>query len=268
MGALIRLDERSFWRSSLLQGLNFVVHGVSTREGGVSKSPFASLNVGLHVGDLREDVLCNRAIVLKYFGFFPTETVCCEQVHGTAVREVSRADAGRGAFNHEETIQGVDALITSTSNLALMGYFADCTPIFFADAEGKWVGLAHAGWRGTLHGIARNVVKELEERGVSSERLYVALGPRIGPCCYEVGDDLALAFREKFGSQVVHRSGRDRPTVDMAAANVHLLKELGVRKECIDIADECTACHTKRYFSHRAEGPITGRMAAIIALSR
>lgn len=267
LSGFIRRKLGGLWRSSLIDTIGPVVHGVSTRHGGVSQTPFDSLNVGLHVGDLREDVLCNRAILLKSVGFSPLDAVCAEQVHGTEVQEVTPGQAGAGVFDYATAIPGVDAMITSASGLVLMGYFADCTPILIAHKSGRWVGLAHAGWRGTLGAVAAKAVKELQSRGVSPQDLCIALGPRIQSCCYEIGDDLVRRFASAFGENVLGTSKHGRPTLDLAAANVHQLISAGVSESDIDVADECTACRHDVYFSHRVHGPRTGRMAAIIALS-
>lgn len=267
MSGVEEVNGLAFWRSSLLNGVNGVVHGVSTRRGGISRRPFASLNAGLHVGDLQEDVLCNRAILLKALGFGLNESVCAEQVHGAKVEEVTLDDVGKGAFRYETAVPGADGLITSARRVVLMGYFADCVPILIADRQGRWVGLGHAGWRGTLEGVASNLVEALRTRGVPVSDMYVALGPAIGVCCYEVSEDLAHRFVESFGPQVVKRSATGSPVLDLVAANVHALQREGLGIKQIQMAQECTACHTDRFFSHRKEGPTTGRMAAVVALS-
>ena len=257
-----------FWRSELLARVPGVVHGVTRRGGGVSGPPYASLNLGLHVGDREESVRHNRRLALTALGLEPGRAVCAEQVHGADVAVVTQADAGRGAYEYAGAVRGVDALITRAAHTPLLGCFADCLPILIAHRSGDIVALAHAGWKGTLAGIARNVVGRLRALGAPPEDLVVALGPGIRPCCYEVGDDLAERFLAAFGQAVVGRARSGRPSLDLVAANRALLAEAGVPVDRIDLSPECTACRTDRYFSHRAEGGTTGRIGAVIAIVR
>lgn len=259
-------ERCSYWQSPLLKPLDGrVVHGVTRRGGGVSLKPFSSLNLGLHVGDQEERVLRNREIALSSLGLSPANTVCAEQVHGVRVLDVGREEAGAGAYRYERALKGVDALITCASGIALLGYFADCIPIIIADVRGRWVGMAHAGWKGSLGRISQNVITALDERGVPPSELYVALGPGIRVCCYEVSEDLAEQFRRVFGPKALRWDETGRPFLDLVAINVQTLLDAGVPEHHIDVSGDCTACRTDLYFSHRIEGPRTGRMAAIVA---
>src|SRR5690606_24766078 len=121
---------------------------------------------------------------------------------------------------------------------------------------------------GTLAGIAANVVDRfVRAHGGDPRDLVVALGPSIRPCCYEVSAELAERFRLAFGAQAVARARSGKPAVDLVAANVALLEEKGIHPSQIEIAPDCTACRTDLYFSHRAEGPRTGRIGAVIAIT-
>lgn len=241
-------------------------HGVFARNGGVSRPPFATLNLGLHTGDDAHAVVANRKAALATLGLSLDDAVAAEQVHGERVAEVGASHRGMGAFEYASAVRGVDALITSAKGVALFGYFADCLPVLISDRQGAWIGLAHAGWKGSVLGIASNAVRALKSRGVGAERLRVALGPCIGPCCYEVGDEVALAFQERYGDSVVKRTRSGKRSVDLTLANTLALIAEGVAPDSIIQSRLCTACRTDLFFSHRVEGPQTGRIAAVIAL--
>lgn len=257
-----------FWRSTLLSTVPGVVHAVTRRRGGVSQPPFATLNVGLHVGDRKEDVIANRRRVLGALGFPLERVVAGEQVHGAQVADVSEADVGKGAFSYTDAVPGVDALVTASPAVPLLGYFADCLPLLFAHRRGGWIACAHAGWKGTLAGVAAGVVDRfVHEYGGDPGDLVVALGPSIRPCCYEVSVELAERFHRAFGAAALGRARSGKLSVDLVAANVALLQRKGISSGQIDISPECTACRTDLYFSHRVEGPRTGRIGAVIAIT-
>lgn len=252
------------WKSELLSQATGVVHGVSTRLGGVSGVPFATLNMGFHTGDRPEAVIENRRRFLARLGTAPEASVWGEQVHGAEVTFVGSEHAGRGAYRYTDAIPGVDGLVTTTPGLVLAAAFADCVPVLLADREGKAVAVAHAGWRGTLAGVALRCVEILRAAGVASRRLLVAIGPSIRSCCYEVSEELAGRFERAIGPEAVKRTRRATPALALAEANRMLLIEAGVPPEAIEISTLCTACRTDLFFSHRAEHGATGRLAAVV----
>lgn len=242
-----------------------IPHGVTTRHGGVSEAPYASLNLGLHVNDDPARVLENRRRCCRALGFNLTDWVSGEQVHGAEVAVVGLAHKGRGALRHADSLPGIDGMITREPGILLAGYFADCVPLLFVNSQSTVVGLAHAGWRGTFAGIARRMVHALDDSfRVAPQDLRVWIGPSIGPCCYQVDAHLAARFRSAWGHHVVTDGSR----LDLWAANLLQLEKEGVPTKQIATARTCTMCHTERFFSHRALGPATGRMAAFIGLAR
>ena len=174
------------------------------------------------------------------------------QVHGTAV---VRVDA-----SWQDTPEG-DAQITDRPGVALMTLHADCPPVYLVDCEHHAVGLVHSGWRGTLANIARQAVQAMEQAfGTRREALLACIGPGIGPCCFEVGMDIA----EQFTERGVHRLGPNgRPMLDLWRIIQADLTAMGV---CASIAGECTCCQPERYFSHRRQGTERGTMAAFISM--
>jgi len=252
------------------------IHGISARLGGVSQTPYASLNMGLHVGDDPAAVRENRQRFLAMLGLKAARICTPEQVHGDVIDRVGTAEMGRGALEYADAIKGCDALITNEPGVPLMLCFADCTPILFIDPVHHAVGIAHGGWKGTVSRIAAKTVQRLaDEFGTQPEDLLVGIGPSIGPECFEVGEEVADAFRDTFGAyeQVIISYGdnlpdgeRPRPHVNLWEANRVQLLEAGVPAANIDVAGVCTCCQNKWYFSYRAEQGRTGRLAAVIAL--
>ncbi|GAB4451399.1 MAG: peptidoglycan editing factor PgeF [Armatimonadaceae bacterium] len=244
-----------FWTAENLTRFPWLAHGVTARTGGVSVPPYKSLNLGAHVGDDPESVQQNRRIVAEAMGFRPEAMVCSEQVHGTAVAVVTGP--------HSDPIPQTDALITNTPGLLLTLFFADCLPVLFVASEQRAIGLAHAGWRGLAGGVLENTVERLiRNYGATVETLQVAIGPGIGPCCFEVGDEVAAVFPE----DVARKSDRGKPRVNLPAAARRRLVALGIPAGNVLHAEACTSCLPERYFSHRRDSGKTGRMAALLGI--
>lgn len=248
------------------------VHGVSGRRGGVSRGQWSSLDLGLHVCDNPEDVIENRRRYLGALGLDAARLVTPEQVHGIHVERVGLAEAGKGAEAYADAIPRTDALITNVPNLPLLLCFADCTPILFLDPVHKAVGIAHGGWKGTVNRIGYKTVRRMQEEfGTQPRELLTAIGPSIGPCCYEIGPEVEAKFREAFPgheAELFPEKSADtgKPHLSLWAANRIQLEEAGVLPEHIDEAQTCTSCHHDMFFSHRADAGKTGRLAAVIAL--
>jgi YfiH family protein len=238
-----------------------VVHGMFTRLGGHSRPPWESLNTGHTVGDAPMAVSANHRAICEALGVVVGRVVSPHQVHGARVAAVGLADCG-------QVIAGTDALITNAPGVALMLRFADCTPIWLYDSRLRAVGLVHAGWRGTVSDVAGATVRAMQACFGSRPRdLVAAIGPSIGPCCYEVGADVAQAVERAFGHEgapFLEPQAAGKWHLDMWAANRQCLARAGVRQ--VEVARMCTACHTEEWFSHRAERGQTGRMGALIAL--
>lgn len=246
-----------------------VRHGFTTRVGGTSEAPCASLNMALHVGDNPASVLANRALACQALGINPDELVSGEQVHGDRVTVVADGDKGRGARLLEESLPETDALITATPGVPLASYYADCVPLFLFDPVKQVVALAHAGWKGTAAKIGLKTVQKMAEVfAVDPADCLAGIGPSIGPCCYEVSGQVAGLFSGIFSRPVLSEtlpSGKRR--LDLWQANYYTLLEAGLPERNITIAGVCTACHNDLFFSYRAEEGVTGRMASLIMLS-
>lgn len=237
-----------------------LVHGCFTRLGGVSQAPWQSLNTGHTVGDNLDLVRENHDRICKVLDIQRSDMVSPHQVHSAVVRAVDGRHRG-------QVCEQTDALVTDTPGLYLMLRFADCVPVLFYDPVRRAVGLAHAGWRGTVAGIARATVQSMVETyGCRPHDILAGIGASIGPCCYEVGEEVADAVREAFpgAPSLLLRRASGRWHFDLWAANAYPLAQAGLVS--VEISGLCTACRTDEWFSHRAEQGRTGRLGVVIGL--
>ncbi|MDD4346190.1 MAG: peptidoglycan editing factor PgeF [Desulfitobacteriaceae bacterium] len=240
--------------------------GFSSRQGGVSDIPYKSLNLGLHVQDKPENVLEDRKLLLSELGAAWSDFALGEQVHGTNVAWVGEENGGRGLCNLDTVVQNIDGLLTQ-SLTGLMAMFADCVPVYFYHPVIKAVGIAHAGWKGTLGKICIRVLQELFQAGGKIEDCLIALGPSIGPCCYRIDQALAERFKSEFMQNCfLTPLGPGQFSLDLRKANRSLLIKAGVKPDNIWTTLACTACNSEDFFSYRRDGGITGRMAGWIRL--
>lgn len=243
-----------------------VVHGFTTRLGGVSEGAFESLNLGVNRGDEPERVAENFRRVKAALGI---DKLCfTHQIHESAVRYVTGADA-REAL--DPTPPDCDGLVTDEEGLGLIIFIADCAPILLCDPERHVVAAAHAGWRGTVADIAGKAVKAMVELGCSPENIRAAIGPCISRCCFETGPEVPKAVQDVLGRQAreyIDGPRGDRFYVDLKGVNRALLIRAGLRPENIGVSDECTVCKSEKYWSHRVAGARRGSQAAIIVNRR
>ncbi len=238
-----------------------VVHGVFTRRGGVSPAPWESLNVGATVGDDRQRVFENRTRSFEALGRHLDSLFDVWQVHSA---DAVFAEAPRPP---EVDHQKADIIFTDNPGVTLYMRFADCVPILLHDPQKGVVGIAHAGWLGTVRGAARSAVRAMVERyGSNPQDIQAAIGPSIGVDHYRVGSDVISLVRKAFGAEAGQLiEMRDGQTyLDLWSANRLQLEQAGVRQ--IEVAGICTACHLEDWYSHRAEKGATGRFGALIAL--
>jgi polyphenol oxidase len=277
-------------RAPSLTHLPWLVHGFSTRPGGVSTCYGGrTLNLGFTQHDGKENVERNRASFLEELGAKTEDgrvwpVVQMKQVHSSLVHRVSVAS--------HELLAG-DGLITSTAGLLLAVKAADCVPVLVADVKRRAVGAFHAGWRGTAARVVEKGIGEMQRQFGSAPRdLHAVIGPSIRRCCYQVGAEVRAEFESQFSyadelfeevfdanalhvrypllflNQRAPGHGEFGPEIhlDLIEANQRQLQDAGVRDEHIIVIDGCTACDTARFFSHRAESGQTGRMMAVIGI--
>jgi YfiH family protein len=251
-----------YYQFANLSGRAGLAHGIFTRLGGHSPPPWDSLNTGHSVGDDPEVVEANRALMYEALGVCREDVVTPHQVHSRIVCVVDERDRG-------QVLSETDALVTATPGVMLMLRFADCVPILLYDPVRRAAGLAHAGWRGTVANMAGAAVQTMvDELGCCSENLMAGIGPSIGPCCYEVGADVAEAASSAFpgADDLLEPRSNGRWHLDLWAVNRRQLTAAGVQR--VEVAGVCTACRTDEWFSHRAERGRTGRLGALIGLRK
>jgi YfiH family protein len=218
------------------------VVGFTTRTGGVSEGPYASLNLGRLSGDLAEHVDENRRRACEALGADVEKLGLNNQVHSALVIRAATRQRGKRA----------DGLWTDEPEVPIIAMSADCLPIALVRTEGApAVAVLHAGWKGLLAGI---VARGVDALGGGAKA--AAIGPAIGPCCYEVGEDVAGPYRERFGDDVMH--GRN---LDLWTSAERALRAAGVER--IDRFDRCTSCEPEMFFSHRRDRGVTGRQGVI-----
>ncbi|MCO6450676.1 MAG: peptidoglycan editing factor PgeF [Caldilineales bacterium] len=236
-------------------------HAVLTRRGGVSPAPWDSLNLGWTVGDPQENIEANYELWSQAFGLKRADLTTTWQVHG---KHIILTDAE----NRNGSLGKADGLVTKTAGIPLVQRFADCTPIFLYDPVRHACGIAHAGWQGTVNRCAEAAVQAMQRHfGSEPADLLGGIGPAIGPCCYEVGLEVADAIRQtQTDPDRLLRPG-PRPAsfyLDLWEANAVQLRDAGVRQ--IEVAELCTSCHRDTFFSHRGDKGKSGRFGAFIVL--
>lgn len=238
-----------------------VLNAVFTRQGGISPEPWSSLNLSISVGDDTARVAENRIHAFNALGLDPASLHDVWLVHGT---DIVHAEAPRAA---DQPAQKADILFTDNPSVSLFMRFADCVPLLFHDPKNQVIGISHAGWMGTVKGVAEASIQAMVDRyGSEPGDVVVGIGPSISVDHYEVGEEVAAQFREKYGdeSEKVLQTRDRRIYLDLWMANVLQLQNKGV--EQIQVSGLCTACHLEDWYSHRAEKGRTGRFGALIAL--
>ena len=244
-------------RSPVIPSEGFI-HGFPERSGGVSSGPRASLNLGARWGDDQAHVDENRRRLAAFAGYDHAQLAITRHVHGTAVWTVGEPVPEPAEF---------DGLVCDRVGPVLGAFAADCVPLLFAEPTARICGAAHAGWRGTVHGVARNVVARMTELGGRPERIRVALGPSIGPCCFEVGPEVVAEFREAFGEVAgLVVAGPAKDHIDLRVALRASLERAGVAPDSIDDRPPCTKCEGDRFFSYRRDGKDGGVHMGFIGL--
>ena len=252
-----------YLEAGALSALGFVDHAFCTRRGGVSGGPFSSLNVSFRVGDREDDVRRNLALVGEAFGIPQECLVLMGQVHGERIHVID------GDGPPPVCISECDGLITARQGVALAVCTADCVPLFFVDRVRRVIGAAHAGWRGTALGMAGKMVDAFVTGFASRpEDILAAVGPAVGPCCYQVDAPVHAALAVHPGAERFLRPCRDegRWMLDLALANRLQIEERGVPEANILSAGLCTSCRRDLFFSHRASSGCTGRQVNVLML--
>jgi len=257
---------------SFLTETGLVRQAFLSRVGGVSSSPYDSLNIGYGSGDERQAVRENRQRAGATLRLPAGEWSCVTQIHGVSIKRVGRKDAGIGALDPEVQLTKADGQITDETGVTLATQHADCIPLYVLDPARPAIGLAHAGWKGTLSDIAGELVAAMTSAyGSDPADMLASIGPGAGPCHYEVDEPVLRMAEARFADRPADLELllspsliQGRAYLDMYKANALLFERRGVPAERISLAEICTMCENSLLFSHRMKD--RGRQAALFAL--
>lgn len=249
------------------EAIPFVRHGFSTRLGGVSEGIYTSMNLSFTRGDEDDRVRENFARFCAAIGVNHEKVVVSAQEHHTTIYNATAADCGRGVLR-ERGYTDVDGLLTDEPDVILCTQYADCVPLFFVDPVRRVVGTSHAGWKGTVARIGDVTVQRMcDDYGCRREDIRAAIGPSIGPCCFEVDEPVYEAFSalDVFDDGCYRRRG-EKFDIHLWEVNRRILRQAGLREEHITVTDLCTKCHADVFWSHRVCGSQRGSLAAFIGM--
>ena len=244
------------------QAWNELRHGIFTRRGGVSESHWSSLNLGATIGDQLDAVKENHLRMYRAVGVNQERAVSSWLVHGVKTMVIDNET------QLNDKLERADAIITDQPDTPLVMRFADCVPLLLYDPERRAIGLGHAGWRGTVNGMAANTVRMMQSAfGCRPKDLQVVIGPAISRRNYQVGEEIAeqaLAYFGEHSGLIVRDSVDATPYFDLWRANQLDFERQGVADA--QVLEICTFENTDEFFSHRAENGLTGRFGVVISL--
>lgn len=256
------IEDRVYLKSEILSKIDTAEHFFTTKTGGYSNGKITGLNLGFRVGDNPDSVKRNYIQISQDFGIPFKKITAAKQVHSADIRIVTETECGYGVNHLDKTFEA-DGLITNCKNIPIMVFYADCVPILLIDETVGVIAAIHSGWRGTVAKIARTAVLLMNEKfGAQPQNIKAAIGPSIGKCCFETGEEVASNFEDAFVSCLPEGKFK----VDLWGANKQMLLETGLSSNNIEILQMCTMCHHELLYSYRAHGGATGRMGALIML--
>lgn len=243
-------------------------HAVTTRNNGISPSPFHSLNLGINTDDDPANIKDNHSIICRSLGIDIRMLISSKQIHKDRILTIEKNTRFPEPDISGRCWDGFDAIITDQPGYCLMIRIADCVPILLFDPELKIVAVVHAGWKGTLLNIAPKCVDVMQEKfGCNPSVMKCGIGPSIGKCCFDVQPEIAEKFKKS------HEAGHTFVTdinggahIDLKAANRLQLMGCGLKSTEIEISGYCTACRSDIFFSHRREQGRTGRFSLLAGL--
>ena len=261
------LKNHSFFTiESWIKQFPGLVAGMTTKNGGASSGDFESLNLGFHVGDDLSAVCSNRRKVSELLEFSLNTWVGAEQTHGINLKRISNSDRGKGSNSYDNSIKDTDGFYSNEEGILLSLCFADCVPLFFIAPESRMIGIAHAGWKGTVGQIAKEMINAWGSEGIDPQQILVAIGPSICERCYIVDKHIinlvenTLEDVEKLPYNLINDG---QYSLDLREVNRHIIKKSGVPDTNILMTGFCSNCN-EEFFSHRGDQGRTGRMLSFI----
>jgi YfiH family protein len=264
---IVKSGKVHYLQPRLLADAGVSVQGFTTRHEGVSRPPYNSLNLGLSTLDSPHTVEGNRSLLARAFGTRVERLVSVTQVHGS---DLLVLDQPNPDFSHFQKLE-CDGIVTNQPGVMIGVCVADCVPLLLLDPVQKVAAALHAGWKGTAQGIAVKGVEAMAELFDSRPaHILAAIGPAIGPCCYEVDEPVAVAFREQDGNfeSFARPAAPGKWRLDLVEANRRQLLRAGVGEERIETSNLCVCCEKNLFFSYRREGGETGRQMGFIMLMK
>jgi len=255
-----------------LSDFDNITHFVSSRKGGCSNGQFKSLNIGFNIGDDDHNVIQNRKALSEATDISFGNFTFARQCHGSNIFFVDNSLRGSSSADEESSLGNADGMITSLPDICITVKVADCVPVLLYEPDNHAAAVIHAGWKGTVNKITGKAVeKMIRFCGSKPGNIYAGIGPSIGPCCYETGNDVYREYMDKgfTGKDIMIPSKqKDKYYLNLWQANKKQLTELGVKPENIEEASICTKCNNESFFSSRASDGKTGRFAAGIMLKK
>ncbi len=258
MYSLSKRNAIAYLQAPVFSGCDFLVHAFGTRVGGASQDEYKSLNLSFREGDEEFRVLANWDKLSTAFEIPMENFLVLNQVHGDGIFVIKP----HGEYFNSREHLNYDAIVTNRPNIAICIKTADCVPVFIVDPIKKVIAAVHAGWKGSALAITAKVARLLKSQyGSEARDLLAAIGPSIGPCCYEVDTAAADAFHghHRCDTLLSPSKSKNRWMLDLVEANRTQLLEEGLTAEHIDTSGLCTKCRPDAFFSHRGSGGITGR---------
>ncbi|MGI6778631.1 MAG: peptidoglycan editing factor PgeF [Acetivibrionales bacterium] len=248
---------------------NIITHCFTTRIGGVSTGECSALNFGFNRNDTKENVKENFRRLCSVLNIDINNLVLSNQVHGNKVKVVCERDRGKG-ISRKSDIVGYDALITNKKKVPIVTFYADCVPVLLFDSEKTVIGTAHSGWRGTALEVAGEAIRSMIENfGSSPDDIEAVIGPSIGKCCFETGEEVYNHFRERinWSESFCTKAGNGKWYIDLQRIIKNSLLNMGLSEHKILVSNICTKCNKHLFFSHRGDCGKTGCMAAVMQIN-
>lgn len=244
-----------------------LIAGITTKNGGTSTGYLTSLNMGFHVQDLPEAVRENRELLAASLDFPLYSWVGAQQTHETNIKKIGKKDAGKGAADYASAFAETDGLYTAEKGILLTLCFADCVPLLFSVPKLGLIGAAHAGWKGTVGGIAGQMIRALTAEGAAPEDIHVLIGPSICSGCYTVDDKVIEKVQkllEEPDEKPYNLISKGQYSLDLKQVNALVLKKAGIPAGQIGQTSLCTSCDRDLFFSHRRDKGHSGRIMSFI----
>lgn len=247
-----------------------MLHGFSTRLGGVSKEHLGSMNLSFTRGDDVDTVMENHRRFAKALGYDESKLVFSNQVHLTNFYKATKDDCGKGITRKSDILE-IDGLVTDEPGVPLITFYADCVPLFFYDPVKQVIAMAHSGWKGTVERIGEKMISYMgTEYDSKPEDIVCAIAPSICQACYEVSEDVALRFLEvfgdRYGDELLYKKENGKYQLNLHKSCEVTLLDAGILPEHLDITDICTCCNPEFLFSHRASNGMRGNLAGVMML--